>query len=86
MNPRVKAVKPADNYRLEIAFTNGETGIYDCKPLLDFGVFRELRDEAYFRQVHVENGTVVWPHEQDICPDTVYMDCLKTETATAGRP
>ena len=78
MNPRVKSVKPGEDYRLEINFSNGETGIYDCKPLLDFGVFRELRDVDYFRRVKAENGTVVWPHEQDICPDTVYLDSEKT--------
>jgi hypothetical protein len=22
----------------------------------------------------VEHGTVVWPHEQDICPDTLYLE------------
>ncbi len=74
MNPRVKSVKPLGGYRLEIVFTNGETGLYDCQPLLDLGVFSELRDEAYFRQVRVELGTVAWPHEQDICPDTLYED------------
>jgi hypothetical protein len=74
MNPRVESVKPGDDYRLEVTFSNGETGTYDCRPLLDFGVFRELQDHVYFRQVRVENGTVVWPHEQDICPDTVYLD------------
>jgi hypothetical protein len=78
MNPRVTSVKPGDDYRLEITFSNGETGIYDCRPLLDFGVFQELRDNAYFRQVRAENGTVVWPHEQDICPDTVYLGSEKT--------
>jgi hypothetical protein len=74
MNPRVKSVKPAADYRLKITFSNGEKGVYDCRPLLDFGVFQELRDDAYFRQVRAENGTVVWPHEQDICPDTLYLD------------
>jgi hypothetical protein len=78
MNPRVAAVKPGDGYQLEITFSNGETGVYDCRPLLDFGVFREFRDYAYFRQVRVEYGTVVWPHEQDICPDTLYLDAKKT--------
>ena len=29
MNPRVRAVKPGDDYQLEITFTNGEIGIYD---------------------------------------------------------
>jgi len=72
MNPRVKAVVPSDDYKLEIEFANGELAIYDCAPLLDFGVFRELRDINYFRQARVEGGTIVWPHEQDICPDTLY--------------
>jgi hypothetical protein len=22
----------------------------------------------------VEGGTVAWPHEQDICPDTLYLE------------
>jgi hypothetical protein len=72
--PRVRSVTPVADYLLELRFTSGETGVYDCKPLLDFGVFRELRDEPYFRQVHVVNGTIAWPHEQDICPDTLYLD------------
>jgi len=79
MNPRVKAVKPEADYRLRITFTNGEMGTYDCRPLLNFGVFEELRDDVYFRQVRAENGTVVWPHEQDICPDTLYMDSERSE-------
>jgi hypothetical protein len=77
MNPRVKAVTPDADYRLKITFSNGEKGVYDCRPLLDFGVFQELRDDSYFRQVRAENGTVVWPHEQDICPDTLYLDSTR---------
>jgi hypothetical protein len=74
MNPRVKSVVPKEDYRLEITFSNGEIGVFDCAPLLNFGVFLELRDFNYFKQVRVEGGTVVWPHEQDICPDTLYED------------
>ena len=78
MNPRVKDVKPMAGYRLEITFSSGEVGVYDCRPLLDFGVFRALRDMAYFRQARAAGGTVVWPHEQDICPDTLYTDAKKS--------
>ena len=74
MLPRVKAVKAKPGYQLEITFTTGEVGCYDCSPLLDFGVFSEFKDEGYFRQAQVVNGTVAWPHEQDICPDTLYLD------------
>ena len=77
MNPRVKAVKPQADYRLEITFSNGEVGVYDCRGLLEFGVFQELKNEAYFQQARVEGGTVVWPHEHDICPDTLYLKSTK---------
>ena len=77
MNPRVRAVAPRDDHQLEIEFSNGETGVYDCTPLLGFGVFQELRDINYFKQARAECGTVVWPHEQDICPDTLYEDSKK---------
>ncbi len=74
MNPRIREVMPTDDYKLVLLFTNGERGIYDCSGLLDFGVFRKLREISYFNQVKALHGTVVWPHEQDICPDTLYID------------
>ena len=77
MNPRVIAVVANDDYTLEIEFANGDVGIYDCAPNLDFGVFRELRDLSYFRQARAVSGTVMWPHEQDICPNTLYEDSKK---------
>ncbi len=77
MNPRVSEVTAIDDYKLQLVFTNGEHGIYDCSDLLDFGVFEELRDKNYFRQARPWHGTVAWPHEQDICPDTLYLDSQK---------
>ncbi len=74
MNPRVIKVIPKDNYTLSIEFENGENKIYDMTPLLNFGVFKELKDLSYFRQVHPFMGTISWPHGQDICPDTLYLD------------
>lgn len=77
MNPRVVNVIARDDFSLLITFANGEKGVYDCAHLRDFGVFRELRDLSYFRQAAVQHGTVVWPNEQDICPDTLYEDSRK---------
>jgi hypothetical protein len=71
MNPRVATVKPTDDYKLEIEFTNGEVGVYDCTAILDFGVVQELRDVDYFKQARADGVTVVWPYEQDICTDTL---------------
>ena len=43
-------------------------------PVSDRRNFTSQKDPNYFKQVRVMNGTVVWPHEQDICPDTLYID------------
>ncbi len=80
MNPRVKNVSTTDQYILQLVFTNDEKAIYDCSPLLEFGVFQELKDTHYFKQAYVCGGTVVWPHEQDICPDTLYLDSKRLTT------
>ena len=77
MNPRVADVTATDDHKLKLVFTSGEQGTYDCSHLLDFGVFEELRYINYFKQVKLWDGTVVWPHEQDICPDTLYLDSRK---------
>ena len=74
MNQRVRKVTPSDNYKLKLEFTNNECGVYDCVYLLEFGVFKELKDKSYFKKAVVLDGTVVWPNEQDICPDTLYLD------------
>lgn len=80
MNPRVLKVNPLGDYKLELYFSNGEIGIYNCAYILDFGVFSELKDIDYFNQVTVLDGTVAWPHEQDICPDTLYLDSQKVKS------
>lgn len=82
MNPRITAVAPKDDYTLEITFANGEIGIFDCAHLITFGVFRELADINYFKRAGVLHGTVAWPHEQDICPDTLYEDSRKVVPAS----
>ena len=77
MNPRIIEVIPLSDYKMQLIFSNGERGVYDCNNLLDFGVFQELKNKNYFNQVKVLDGTVTWPHDQDICPDTLYLDAVK---------
>lgn len=67
----VKTVRPLDDYRIYVEIEDGRKGVFDLKPYLDRGVFRELRNKHYFSQVGIVFGAVTWPHEQDIAPETL---------------
>ena len=75
----VKLVKPLPDYRIYVEVEDGRCGVFDLKPYLDRGVFRELRDERYFRQVGIVLGAVTWPHEQDIAPETLLEEMTPVE-------
>ena len=79
MNPRVKEVKPNSDYKLEILFTNREEKIFDMKPYLNIGVFKELKDENLFNTVKPFLGSIQWKNGQDLCPDTLYLDGEKID-------
>ena len=71
---KVVAVRANENFSLDLKFSDGSFRRFDVKPYLDFGVFTELKDPQYFNQVKIAFGTVQWPHEQDISPDTLYLE------------
>jgi hypothetical protein len=79
MNPRVKAVTPLKDYNLLLEFTNGELRIFDMSPYLDKGIFRQLRDTSYFNSVRICGGSIAWPEEQDLCPDTLYEKSIPAD-------
>lgn len=75
----VKTVTPLSDYRLYVEITDGQRGIFDVKPYLDHGVFRELRNPDYFRQVSIVLGALTWPHQQDIAPETLLAEIVPVD-------
>lgn len=71
---KVFAVRANEDFSLDLHFTDGSVRRFDAKPYLDYGVFTELKDLHYFQQVRIAFGTVQWPHEQDISPETLYLE------------
>ena len=80
MNPYVKQAQVLPNYKLKIKFSNEELKEIDVTPYLNKGIFTELKDKDYFKQVRVSFGAVEWPNEQDFSKDTLYL--LGTSTNT----
>ncbi|MVM32684.1 DUF2442 domain-containing protein [Spirosoma sp. HMF4905] len=74
MNPRVTGVRPLDDYCIELLFANQERRLFDVKPYLSIGIFQELQDTALFNGIRAFNGSIVWPNDLDLDPDTLYLD------------
>ncbi len=81
MYPAVKEVLPHDDYTLTVVFDNGEKGMLEMKPMLDFGVFRQLKDYDTFKRVHVAFNTIEWECGADLDPEFVYAKCMSAVPA-----
>jgi len=71
---KVVAVRANKDFTLDLQFNDGSLRRFDATPYLNYGVFTELKDIHYFQQVRIAFGTVQWPHEQDISPETLYLE------------
>jgi Protein of unknown function (DUF2442) len=70
-----------DDFTLDLKFEDGSVRRFDVKPYLEYGIFKELKDQSYFKKVGVAFGTVQWPNEQDISPETLYLESTVIESA-----
>lgn len=68
----VDSVEAAPDYGLLLTFNSGERRHFDMRPYLHYPVFRRLGNPAYFSLARVDYGTVVWPGNIDIAPETLY--------------
>lgn len=73
---KVTSVKPVADFKLELQFSNGELRCFDMRPYLHYPVFQRLENPGFFGLAHVDYGTVVWPGEIDIAPETLYDDSV----------
>jgi len=74
MNPYVRSIKPQEDYRLLLAFENGEMRVFDLKPYLEKPVFKRLENIALFKTARVVSGSVEWQGEVDLSYDTLYLE------------
>jgi hypothetical protein len=70
----VIAVTPQRDFSLLLEFANGEKRIFDMLPLLTMKPWKKIASPLLFQKARIEYGTVVWPGEIDIAPETLYDD------------
>jgi hypothetical protein len=60
------------DHTLLIMFENGEKRRFDMNPYLDKKPFSKLKNSPLFMKATVECGTVAWPGNIDIAPETLW--------------
>ncbi|MBK1720520.1 DUF2442 domain-containing protein [Thiocystis violacea] len=74
----VNSVETIPGYGLLLTFTGagGEQRRFDMRPYLHYPVFRRLENPGYFSLARVDYGTVTWPGDIDIAPETLYEQSI----------
>lgn len=72
----VISVEAREDNTLLLVFENHEKRLFDMTPYLDKKPFSKLKNSPLFLKAKVGYGTVVWPGNIDIAPETLW-DCSK---------
>lgn len=74
LQPRLTSVEPMPGMKLRLRYETGETKVFDVSPYAEGSWYGELKNEAYFRSVHLlPGGTgIEWMNGQDIAPHELY--------------
>ncbi len=71
---RITQVKVLDDYRIELAFRDGISGIADLSDLAGSGVFALWKDYREFQKVKIsDTGDLTWSAQIDLCSDALYL-------------
>jgi hypothetical protein len=75
----VAGVEVTGPHRLRLRFEDGAEGEVDFSEREWRGVFEPLADPDYFAcvQLDEELGTIVWPGDVDMAPETLYLWATK---------
>ena len=74
---QIKSVEVKKDHKLLVELSNGKTGLFDVKPYKDKGIFIELKDPVYFKQVKLCFGGVAWPNGQDFSAYTIEYELIE---------
>ena len=77
----VVRVDAKPDYTLFLEFENGEKRVFDMSALMDKKPFVQLKASPLFTKAFVDYGTVVWPGNIDIAPETLYDRSIPVQDA-----
>lgn len=70
-------VKALDDYKLLLKFENEEEKLFDVKPYLEIGKFKELKNIKLFKSVKMCFDSIEWENKLDLDPVLLYKKSKK---------
>ena len=78
-NMKVTNVDALDDYKLQVTFDDGVSGIIDLKDFIKSGIFSVLEEKQFFDKVYTNGHTIAWNDDLEIDSLAVYAEILNKE-------
>lgn len=71
----VKKANYISDYKIQLDFNNGKSGIADLEQTLQKdtrALFAELKNTTIFKNFNLQHDTVIWPNGLDLAPEYLF--------------
>ncbi|MCP4753664.1 MAG: DUF2442 domain-containing protein [Proteobacteria bacterium] len=78
----VTKAKYLENFKIELSFNDGKTGIVDLSDSLDGPVFEVLKEKSEFSKLKLDDElhTIQWPNGVDLAPEYLYFKAFRNQS------
>ena len=73
----VKSITYVEQYKFLIQLSNNVEGVFNVEPYINKGIFMQLKDLDYLKQVRINFAGICWPNGQDFSADTIECELIK---------
>ena len=73
--------KYLEDYKVEVSFNNGRSGIADLTDALKGAMFEPLKNKSAFSRLVVDKelDTITWSNGADLAPEYIYFQAFKND-------
>ena len=69
----VKNAEYISDYQIKLEFNGDFKRVVDLKDELEGEIFEPLKDTEYFKNFHIDCGTLSWSNGADIAPEYLFL-------------